>query len=152
MSGEPRGRARIRELDEAECRAVLERNRVARLAFSFRDRVGITPVHYVLSGNWLYGRTSPGEKLEAIRRNWWVAVAVDEIEGPFDWRSVVVRGGFYILDPDSPDTRELYEQAVTEVRRMAPAAFSPDDPAPERTILFGVALQEVTGRESRYER
>ena len=37
----------FRALTAAECEKVLSRNHVARLAFSFHDRVDIEPVHYV---------------------------------------------------------------------------------------------------------
>lgn len=57
------------------------RNRVGRLAFSFRDRVDIEPLHYVFRGGWLYGRPSPGSKLQTLRHNPWVAFEVDEIDG-----------------------------------------------------------------------
>ncbi|HWV56983.1 MAG TPA: pyridoxamine 5'-phosphate oxidase family protein [Longimicrobiales bacterium] len=142
-------RAKIRRLEHEEMMELLGRNHVARLAYCYRNRVGIAPVHYVHAGNWLYGRTSAGEKLEAVRTNWWVAVAVDEIAGMFDWRSVVVRGGFYLLTPDGPpESREQWEEALREVRRLVPETFTDRDPTPGRTVLFGVAIQEISGLES----
>lgn len=50
----------FRELSTREATAVLRRNNVGRLAFAFRRRVEIVPVHYVYSGGWVYGRTSLG--------------------------------------------------------------------------------------------
>jgi uncharacterized protein len=144
----PPRRAQLRELMPEEIRAVLDRNRVARLAYSYRDQVGIMPVHYVMAEDWLYGRTSTGEKLEAIRHNWRVALEVDEIDDLFDWRSVVVKGGFFLLSPDrSPEDRDQWELGLEQVRRLVPETFTAADPTPERTTLFRVALQDVTGRE-----
>lgn len=139
----------VRELDREESESILARNHVARLAYCYQDRVGIAPIHYVFTPDWLYGRTSAGSKLETATHNWRVAVEVDEVEGLFDWRSVVVGGGFYVLSPErSPEDRAQWELGVQHVRRLVPAAFTEADPLPERTILFRIAVQEVTGRES----
>lgn len=140
----------VRPLEREEMLALLDRRHVGRLAYSLRNRVGIAPIHYVRSGDWLYGRTSTGEKIEAIKTNWWVAVAVDEIEGMYDWRSVIVHGGFYpVRDDGTPEGREQWEEALRQVRRLVPEAFTERDPTPGRTILFRVAIQELTGYESR---
>ena len=66
----------------------------------------------------------------------------------FHWTSVVVKGSFHLLDPElgSPDT---YRRALELLSTLVPETFSPDDPVPHRTILFGVNIQEITGRASR---
>lgn len=137
----------IRELSRAESEEVLARNHVGRIAYSFRDRVDIEPIHYVYHDGWIYGRTQPGTKLTVVRHNYWVAFEVDEVEELFGWRSVVVRGGFYILtDEGTPHSRALREQAIAQVRRLIPTAFTPQDPVPFRNILFRIAVQEIEGR------
>src|SRR5215213_2929419 len=97
----------FRALTPDECEALLVRNSVGRLAFSFHDRVDVEPTHYVYEDGWIYGRTSFGSKITPIRHSHWVAFEVDEADGVFDWRSVVVHGGLYFLDPDgAPEERE----------------------------------------------
>ena len=78
--------------DDAE--KLLKRICVGRLAFAFHDRVDIIPIHYVYSAPWIYGRTSRGAKLLTLEHNPWCAFEVDEIRGPFDWQSVIVKGPF----------------------------------------------------------
>src|SRR5688500_557830 len=89
----------VRSLSETEARAVLARHHVGRIAFSFRDRVDIEPIHYVSDGDWIYGRTSVGTKLATLAHHPWCAFEVDEARDTFDWESAVVRGSFYLLDP-----------------------------------------------------
>ena len=140
---------RFRELDRAEIDEILSRNHVGRIAFSFRDRVAIEPIHYVYDDGWIYGRTQPGTKLTVIRHNYWVAFEVDEIDDFFQWRSVVVRGGFYIIPEPSrgtPKDDEVRERAIELLRRLIPDALTPEDPTPGRTTLFRIAVQEVEGR------
>lgn len=137
----------FRELSREECIALLDRHQVGRLAFTQRERLDIEPIHYVHLDGWLYGRTQPGTKLEVLLHNRWVAFEVDEVDALFDWRSVVVRGGLYLLRAEGSDTeRERYAQGVAAVRRSIPAAFTPDDPTPERAILFRIHVDELNGR------
>ncbi len=137
----------FRELTQAECHALLARHQVGRLAFAHKDRVDIEPIHFVADDGWLYGRTAPGTKLEVVSRNRWVAFEVDEIAGRFDWRSVVVKGGFYFLRKDGSEAEAAtYENAVRILRRLMPETLTPADPLPDRVILFRIHIDEITGR------
>jgi nitroimidazol reductase NimA-like FMN-containing flavoprotein (pyridoxamine 5'-phosphate oxidase superfamily) len=137
----------FRELTRQECDALLERNNVGRVAFSFHDHVDIEPVHYVYAGGWLHGRTAAGAKILVLRHHPWVAFEVDEVEGLFDWRSVVVHGGVHVPDPEgSPADREAHAETLGHVRRLVPETLAKDDPAPGRLLLFRIHVDEVTGR------
>ncbi|MDB4869365.1 MAG: Pyridoxamine 5-phosphate oxidase-related protein, partial [Gemmatimonadales bacterium] len=69
----------IRALRGDESQALLTRNRVGRIAYSFHDRVDIEPVHYVYETPWIFGRTSAGTKLLALAHNQWCAFETDEV-------------------------------------------------------------------------
>ena len=146
------GRPRFSALAPAACREILERNHVGRIAFSFHDRVDIEPIHYVYVDGWIYGRTTPGAKLVTLQHHRWVAFEVDEVEGWFSWRSVVVHGAVYFLEPGADrvddDAVAAYEVAVRHLRRVIPAALEHDDPTPERSIVFRIHASEITGREA----
>lgn len=138
---------RTRELDEPGCRALLARRSLGRLAFSFRDRVDIQPLNFVLDGEWIFGRTSEGEKLNTLRHHRWVAFQVDEVASPVEWTSVVVRGPFHLLHEDrSAEGEKVLRRARAAVSRRFPGAFDEGDPAPHRNLLFGIAIQELSGR------
>jgi uncharacterized protein len=137
----------IRELSMDEINALLLRNHVGRLAFSFHDRVDIRPIHYAYSDNWIYGRTSPSDKLVTLKHNQWVAFEVDEVQGAFDWQSVVAHGSFYRLADDAPSSQhELREEALKLLRTFAPDTLRGTDPVPDRTELFAIAIDQFTGR------
>jgi nitroimidazol reductase NimA-like FMN-containing flavoprotein (pyridoxamine 5'-phosphate oxidase superfamily) len=134
-------------LDEADARALLARQRVGRLAYSLHDHVDIEPVHYTFDGDWLFGRTSMGTKLSKLAHRPWCALEADEVHGLFDWKSVVVKGSFHLLDPED-GSPGLYGRALEQLTALIPDTFSPDDPVPNRTILFGVYVQEISGRSA----
>lgn len=132
-------------LSDGESLKLLRRNKIGRIAYSLHDRVEIVPLHYVLRDNWIYGRTSPGGKLETLRHNQWIAFEVDEIDSLFEWRSVVVHGQFYHLQPGFPQHAK-WEEALEMVRTIVPETFTEEDPVEHRTELFRIWIGEVSGR------
>ncbi len=138
----------FRDLTRAECEAILARNHVGRLAYTFHDRVDIEPIHYVYDEGWIYGRTAPGTKLATLAHHRWVAFEVDEAEGIFDWRSVTVHGAFYILTHDAPAPPDVMRHAIDLLRDLLPETLTDQDPVPFRTVLFRVHASEITGREA----
>ena len=133
-------------LSQAQCTKLLARNRVGRLAYTFRDAVDIVPLHYAYDDGWIYIRTS-GQKLAKLRHHRWVAFEVDEIFGTFDWSSVVVHGAVYLLDRESGVT-ETWQTAVRVLQRRFPDAFTDRDPVPFRTAVFRIHVDAVSGRRT----
>ena len=137
----------FRDLSRDECDALLTRNHVGRVAFSFHDRVDLEPVHYVYAEGWIHGRTAPGAKVAVLRHHPWVAFEVDEVEGLFDWQSVVVHGVVDMPAADgSPADRDAYERILTHIRTVLPTALSESDPAPERVLPFRIHVDTISGR------
>jgi nitroimidazol reductase NimA-like FMN-containing flavoprotein (pyridoxamine 5'-phosphate oxidase superfamily) len=138
----------IRELTADESRTLLSAHNVGRIAYSFHDRVDIQPIHYVFDDRWLYGRTSSGSKFSTLAHHPWCAFEVDEVRDLFDWDSVVVKGHIEILDPElaSPDA---YTRGLELMRSLVPETFTDSDPAPHRSMLFRIAVSEISGRSAR---
>ena len=138
-----------RVLDPAEMETLLRRHNVGRIAFIDGRRVDIQPINYAYYDGALYGRASLGTRMRALAGRPWVAFQIDEIRGPFEWESVVVKGTVYVVEPgDLPPLREHYEKALEAIRSVLPEALTPDDPAPERTILLRLHVDEMEGRAS----
>jgi nitroimidazol reductase NimA-like FMN-containing flavoprotein (pyridoxamine 5'-phosphate oxidase superfamily) len=119
------------------------------LAYLESNRVNIQPIHFVYDGEWMYGRTSPGAKLAALTQRPWVAMEADEVHGPFDWRSVVAHGTFYIVEPNgTPEDEARFNRVLGQLRRLSPEIGGEGDPAPFRTALFGIHIDSLTGRSA----
>lgn len=139
----------IRSLSREECETVLGTHQVGRMAFTFRDRVDIQPVHYVVDGDWLYIRTSEGDKITTLAHNPWMAMEVDEVHGPFDWVSVVVYGTAYRVDSgEGLRDPDVEAHAIEVLQRVFPAMFTADDPVPHRQVLLRIAIRELSGRRA----
>ncbi|HET8632562.1 MAG TPA: pyridoxamine 5'-phosphate oxidase family protein [Gemmatimonadales bacterium] len=135
-------KATFRDLSERECRELLGRNHVGRIAYQIGEYVNIVPLGYVYHGDWLACRTQEGSKVSVLRRSPYVAFEVDEVEGLFDWKSVVVQGSWY--EEDRPTTGR--EETLAALRAVAPNVLTPEDPTPFRDILFRIHIREITGR------
>ena len=135
----------FRDLTRPECEEILSRNHVGRVAFSYHDHVDIEPIHFVYADGWLYGRTTHGTKLRTLAHNRWLAFEVDEIDATFDWRSVVVKGALYVLEHNGSQNT-VFDKAVDQLRKFIPEALSEGDPTPDRTVVFRIHVDQVTGR------
>ena len=144
------GRPIFYELPRADALEMLSRHYVGRLAFTFRDRVDIEPISYLFRDGWIYARTSVGTKLTVVEHNPWVAFEIDEVESRYDWRSVVVHGTIYFLDPGGGDRdRETYEAALALMRTVDADLLTAADPTPQRSTLFRIHADSVVGRAAR---
>ena len=82
----------IREMTEAECRAMLARRNVARLACARNNQPYIVPIHVDLEGDYLYGFATPGQKIEWMRENPLICLETEELNTDRQWASVGVFG------------------------------------------------------------
>ena len=139
----------FRDLSVDEAAELLERNHIGRIAYSFHDRVDIEPLSYVFADGAIYMRTAPGSKLETLAHSPWVAFEVDEVEGPFDWRSVVAHGTVYALHEGGGEVaRESYRVALDRIRQLVPAALTARDPTPTRQVILKLHLANMRGRSA----
>lgn len=137
-------------LSQAQCRALLARHHVGRIAFTFHDAVDIEPIHYVYAGRQIVFRTAVGAKFDVLRHHPWVAFEVDEADGMFDWRSVVVHGTVYRLEPDLSKAEGAgFERAIRQLRTLLPETLRETDPVAFRTIVMRLYIDRMTGRASR---
>lgn len=137
----------FRDLEFREIEAMLKEHTYGRLAFTFRDRVDIEPIHYVYDDGWLVCRTGAGTKLTQLAHHPWVAFEIDEVRGLYEWRSVVIKGTVYLVEPDgSPEAGEKWSSTVAVLRRLMPSALTPSDPVPHRNVIFRIHIDEMHGR------
>jgi len=145
----PSGPPAFRQLAHHEAEAILQRNHVGRMAFTLHDRVDIEPINYIFTDGWLYGRTSHGTKLGILAHHQWIAFEVDEVSGPFDWHSLVIKGRFEVIPADlSKAHAPAFTKALELVRQLAPDAWKEHDRVAFRNVLFRIHIDEIIGREA----
>jgi uncharacterized protein len=134
-------------MSERESRGLLRRRHVGRLCFLNEGQPDVAPVHYVTGNGWIFIRSAPGTKIEAIAHHPYVAFEVDEFDDTFNWRSVVVRGTIYPLPGDGTQIeRKELDRAIRALRAFVPATLTADDPTPARDMVYGIHVDKMTGR------
>jgi uncharacterized protein len=108
----------INEMSATDCRELLERASVGRLACSSNDQPYIVAVYLAYESDHLYGFSTVGQKIEWMRANPKICVQFDEIKDDFQWRSVVVRGAYREL-PDLPPCADERSRARDLLARRA---------------------------------
>ena len=106
----------IHEMTRAECLSTLAHSRLGRLACSYENQPYIVPIYFVYENSYLYGFTTPGQKVEWMRSNPRVCVELDEFVDDTRWMSIIIFGSYEEL----PETQE--DKMHTDLRRPANAA------------------------------
>jgi nitroimidazol reductase NimA-like FMN-containing flavoprotein (pyridoxamine 5'-phosphate oxidase superfamily) len=94
-------------MSESDCRTALTGLRLGRLACARENQPYVVPIYFVYEHPYLYGFTTPGQKVEWMRANPLVCVELDQVADRDQWMSIVILGRYEEL-PDRPE-EELLE-------------------------------------------
>jgi uncharacterized protein len=87
----------VHEMTEEECRTVLLRSWLGRLACSRDDQPYIVPIYFTYEPDYIWVLTTLGQKIEWMRSNPKVCIEIDEIKDDSHWVSVVASGRYQEL-------------------------------------------------------
>lgn len=106
----------IHDMTPSECRELLERSHLGRLACAKADQPYITPIFYYYDAGQdsMFSFSTRGQKVDWMRGNPKVCVEVDEIVSQHNWRTVVVVGRYEEID-DSAAGRVLRSMIQAKV-------------------------------------
>src|ERR1051325_11942428 len=90
---------RIISISESECKELLKRVSVGRLASSSNNQPYVVPIcfKFVPENNCFYLFSTVGQKIKWMRKNPKVCLEVDEIGSRSNWTSVVINGKYVEL-------------------------------------------------------
>jgi nitroimidazol reductase NimA-like FMN-containing flavoprotein (pyridoxamine 5'-phosphate oxidase superfamily) len=130
---------------------VLERNQLARLACALSDQPYIVPISFAFAPqeNCLYGFTAVGQKVEWMRTNPKVCVAVDEIIDRLHWTTVVAMGRYEeFATRDAAARRRAHHLLQQRPQWWLPAAAESADEPPGSAVFFRIRIDQLTGRRA----
>ena len=82
------------ELNEQQIEDMLATQVTGRIACNFNGIPYIAPVNYVYDGKQIISHSTPGKKIDMMRKNPRICFQVDEIKSIFNWQSVIAWGRF----------------------------------------------------------
>lgn len=145
----------IREMTEAECRHLLERVNFGRLACAQDNQPYVVPIYFAYDGGYVYGFSTPGQKIEWMRSNPLICLETEERMGRDQWMSVVVSGRYQEL-PDRPEFAADRVRAHEALQKHAtwweytaiPAAEWQRKLAPFTPIFYRIHITKITGHRA----
>ena len=141
---------RIVQISEEECKELLGRISVGRLACSLNDQPYIVPVYFAYEPEYLSIFSTVGKKIRWMRQNPKVCVQIDEIASRDNWTSVVVDGTYVELrEPQYTADKERAREQLGQSADwwLAPLAERREqiDDLSIQPVFFRVDVQSMSG-------
>jgi nitroimidazol reductase NimA-like FMN-containing flavoprotein (pyridoxamine 5'-phosphate oxidase superfamily) len=146
----------IHELTPEECRDVLSRSDVARLACARNDQPYVVPISfsYDAASYSLFSFSAVGKKVNWMRENAKVCLEVDEIADRFHWTTVVIFGRYQEIG-DSPEQKDFHHRALHLFQQRKewwlPGGARTEQHQPHAIVLYRIQIDSLTGRRAARE-
>jgi nitroimidazol reductase NimA-like FMN-containing flavoprotein (pyridoxamine 5'-phosphate oxidase superfamily) len=143
----------ITAITTEECREILTRTGFGHLACSRDNEPYVIPIYFAYEPDHLYGFSTFGQKIEWMRANPRVCVAVDEVADQFNWASVIVKGQYKEL-PGTQEHNSERQHAfeLLEKRKLwwqtAEAAREFRSAKPFPSIFYYIYIEAMSGRRA----
>jgi uncharacterized protein len=142
-------------LSSGQIDALLVSAPFARLGCHAEGQTYVVPVSFALDGDRLVGITTPGKKIDMMRKNPEVCLCIDDIQDLTDWKSAVVWGTFVELDGINAAAAtglmiDKYGPMFADIDSSSRMGrnVTPDrvDGQSMRPIVYAINITERTGR------
>jgi nitroimidazol reductase NimA-like FMN-containing flavoprotein (pyridoxamine 5'-phosphate oxidase superfamily) len=144
----------VHDLTADECREMLARSNLCRLACARADQPYVVPVYCYFdpADDCLYSFATLGRKIDWMRANPRVCVEVSQIADRFHWITVIVTGRYEELS-DSAEDAEARRRAHALFDRhrewWLPATSTLADGEPNYpAVVYRIRIDSVTGRRA----
>ena len=145
----------MRELTDAECRALLHRQRLCVVSVVDGNSPYAVPVFFGFDGETVYLGVMEGRKTRALDANARVCIVVTEVASDDTWRSVIVEGAARVLT-DLAERGSAVQTLIAHNRRVAGRPLPNDGTgagSPRHRHTGGRILRveegRISGREKR---
>lgn len=141
---------RIIAISQQECRELLKRVSIGRLACSLDDQPYIVPVAFSYQADCIYIFSTLGKKIKWMRQNPKVCLQADEIRNRSNWASVIVNGTY--LELRRPQYTAEREHALEQLAQYSEWWRNPLAERHEQTsdlsiepVYFRIDIESISG-------
>jgi hypothetical protein len=146
--------AMLGKLQRPEIEKVLEQQVIGRIGCYANGTVYIVPISYAYDGEYIYGRTHEGLKIDIMRKNPEVCFEVDIIERMSKWKSVIAWGRFEELHEGELRTEALKKLMARHLPLVTSETvqlsslwpFNASETEVIEGVVYRIKLGEKTGR------
>ncbi|MEO5893498.1 MAG: pyridoxamine 5'-phosphate oxidase family protein [Ferruginibacter sp.] len=145
------------ELNQNQINNLLSSQVLGKIACSDGNQPYIVPVTYTFDGEYIYGQTNEGTKLEILRRNPKVCFEIDCMLNVRNWQSVIVYGKFEELAGEAAENARniLFNRVYPMMTSTTLHTYGHeemgklDDGTRVKTTMYRIKITNVTGRFER---
>lgn len=145
------------ELNDIQIENILNSQVIGRLACTDGKQPYVVPVTFKYDGEYLYGQTNEGKKLEILRKNPNVCFVVDRMTDMRNWESVLIYGKFEELDGEEAEgAREIFFDRMFQLMTSSTihghehaVKGTVDDSARVKYVMYRIKIKKITGRFER---
>lgn len=143
------------ELTKDQINNILASQSLGRLACTNGRQPYIVPVTYRYDGEYIYGQTNEGMKLDILRKNPNVCFEVDMMTDMRNWQSVLVFGKFEEIKSavTAKKARNILFNSVFQLMTTSTVHphehgtdTMPDDSARIKYVMYRIKIKTITGR------
>jgi nitroimidazol reductase NimA-like FMN-containing flavoprotein (pyridoxamine 5'-phosphate oxidase superfamily) len=144
----------VHELTASECREVLGRVSIGRLACCRAEQPYVVPVflYFDAEGDALYGFAAVGQKIDWMRSNPKVCIEVDDVADQTHWTTVLVFGRYEEVGDSAPD--DIARRRALHLFQQRPdwwlpgAAKREGESEHHNALIYRIAIDRVSGRRA----
>jgi hypothetical protein len=142
------------KLENRQIEELLNKQVIGRLGCHADGFTYVVPMSYAYDGEYIYGHTLEGMKLNLMRKNPNVCFEVDDMLDMANWKSVVTWGIFEEL-VEGPDRNKALKNLIdrtlplisSETTHLSPQwPFPSNDNDQIKGVVFRIRLMEKSGR------
>jgi nitroimidazol reductase NimA-like FMN-containing flavoprotein (pyridoxamine 5'-phosphate oxidase superfamily) len=147
----------IHELTPTECREILSRTNLAKLACSRADQPYVVPISfsYDSESNCILSFSAIGKKVDWMRENPKVCVEVEDVADRFHWTTIVIFGRYDEID-NSAEHKDIRQRALELFERRAewwlPGTAKSGPHEHHAVVVYRIHVDSMTGRRAARDR
>lgn len=141
------------ELTRQQIENILLSQVLGRLACCDGKQPYVVPVTYTYDGEYIYGQTNEGAKLNALRKNPLVCFEVDTMTDMKNWQSAIVFGKFEELkDEKAKKARQILFGRIFSlmtsdtIHNHEHEVVTEIDKHPAKLAMYRIKISKMTGR------
>ena len=137
-----------------EIEALIHREFIGRIGCHAEDVTYVVPISYVYDGEYVYGHSFEGMKVNMMRKNPKLCFEVDDMHNMANWQSVIITGAFHELKgKEAGKARDYLFEHVLPL--MTSSTIHPhehqvtgkiDDSNRIKPVMYKIKIKEKSGR------
>jgi hypothetical protein len=142
------------ELSENQVDNLLKSQAIGRIGCHSGGITYVVPINYFYDGNFVYGHSAKGRKIEMMRKNPEICFQVDTIQNLNNWQSVIAWGKFEEIT-DIYEKEQVMQKLINKIVPLTSETGHPSHGITDNDydigstvdlILYKIALNMKTGR------